>query len=673
MKNLRDRPIRQKITFIIMLISSVVLLLACAALFAIQAYTLKQHSTHELAVIARITAHNSAAAVMFKDEDAAAETLAGLKTMPQIVSARLELMDGQRLAVFGATHDEVQLKSARVTSGFRIQGNRILLAQPVVRDGKREGTLYLLADLHAMSAQLLRLYAGIFALVLAASLLLTFLLSSRFQRFITTPILGLAETAHTIAADKDYAIRANKVCEDEVGRLTDSFNQMLAQIQSQDSALQRAQRELQEQVGVLQREISERKRAEAAHARLTAILEATPDIVISADPNGTAFYLNHAARQVFGLDDKSDISNVRTFDVHPTWARDVIAREGLPTALEEGSWAGETAIINCEGDEVHVSQVLIAHRALHGGLEFFSTILRDMTEWREAEEALRQSQQKLLETSRLAGMAEVATGVLHNVGNVLNSVNVSAGLVVEKLRRSKAPKLAKAAALLTEHNGNIGEYLTKDPNGQKLPGYLLKLGEFFVAENAELLEEIDQLGRNIEHIKEVVAMQQSYAKVSGVFENLPAERLVEDAIAMNIGAFERHGVKVERKFSPVPLVRVDRHKVLQILINLIRNAKYALDEVERTDKTITISIFAVNKRAVRIVVADNGIGIAPENLKRVFAHGFTTREEGHGFGLHSGANAAHSMGGSLSVASAGPGRGATFTLELPITSTTPNA
>jgi two-component system NtrC family sensor kinase len=244
---------------------------------------------------------------------------------------------------------------------------------------------------------------------------------------------------------------------------------------------------------------------------------------------------------------------------------------------------------------------------------------------------------------------------------------------VEKLRRSKAPKLAKAAALLTQHNGNIGDYLTNDPNGQKLPGYLAKLGEFFVAENTELLEEVDQLGRNIEHIKEVVAMQQSYAKVSGVFENLPAHRLVEDAIAMNIGAFERHGVKVEQKFSPVPLVRVDRHKVLQVLINLIRNAKYALDEVQRTDKTITISIFAVNERAVHIVVADNGIGISPENLTRIFAHGFTTREEGHGFGLHSGALAARSMGGSLSVASAGTGKGATFTLELPVASSTPNA
>jgi two-component system, NtrC family, sensor kinase len=170
-----------------------------------------------------------------------------------------------------------------------------------------------------------------------------------------------------------------------------------------------------------------------------------------------------------------------------------------------------------------------------------------------------------------------------------------------------------------------------------------------------------------------VAMQQSYAKVSGVFENLPAHRLVEDAIAMNIGAFERHGVVVDRQFSPVPLVRVDRHKVLQILINLLRNAKYALDESKRTDKRITISVSAANERSVHIIVADNGVGISPENLTRIFAHGFTTREEGHGFGLHSGALAARAMGGSLSVASAGTGCGATFTLELPIASSVPNS
>lgn len=671
MYSLHDRPIRQKIMLVIMLISGAVLLIAFAALFYFQAYTLRQQLAHELAVVGEITAHNCSDAVMFKDEAAAAEILSGLKTMPQIVGARLALTNGQRLAFFGAARDEAEITSVRANGAFQINGNRIILAQPVLLNGKREGTLFLLADLHAMTSQLLRLFGGIFSLVLVASLLFAFVLSSQFQRFITNPILQLAGTARTVADHKDYSVRAVKVCEDELGVLTDAFNQMLAQIQAQDSALQGAQTKLQEQINALQREIGERERAEAAHARLTAILEATPDIVMIADPNGTAFYLNHAGREVLGFGDGKELSESRTLDFHPAWARKIISEDALPTALAEGSWAGETAILNRSGEEVHVSQVLIAHKNADGGVEYLSSVLRDMTDRREAEEALHESQQKLLETSRLAGMAEVATGVLHNVGNVLNSVNVSASLVIEKLRRSKAPKLAQAAALLTRQNGSLGDYLTNDPNGQKLPGYLARLGEFFIAENAELLDEADQLGRNIEHIKEVVAMQQSYAKVSGVFENLPPQSLVDDAIAMNLSAFERHGVALERSFSAVPLVRVDRHKVLQILINLLRNAKYALDDSTQTDKRITVSVFSPDEQRAHIVVADNGIGISPENLTRVFAHGFTTREEGHGFGLHSGALAAREMGGSLSVASAGLGHGASFTLGLPLATPPP--
>jgi PAS domain S-box-containing protein len=430
--------------------------------------------------------------------------------------------------------------------------------------------------------------------------------------------------------------------------------------------LESAQRELREQLAALQRENSERERAEAAQTRLTAILEATPDIVGSADPDGLLFYMNRAGRETLGVKSDAELKKKQFLDFHPDWAAEKIRTEAMPAAIENGSWSGETAIINGIGQEINVSQVLIAHRDSGGQLLYFSTIVRDMTERRRADEALRDSQQRLLETSRLAGMAEVATGVLHNVGNVLNSVNVSAGLVAEKLRRSKAPNVGKAAALLAERNGDLANYLTNDENGRKLPGYLTSLGTFLVAENNELLSEVEQLTRNIEHIKEVVAMQQSYAKVSGVLEDLPVERLVEDAIAMNIGAFERHGVVVQKRFSEVPPVRVDRHKVLQILINLIRNAKYALDEVQRIDKRITIFISPGEKNLVRVVVADNGVGIPADNLDRIFSHGFTTRANGHGFGLHSGALAAQSLGGSLSAASLGVNRGATFTLQLPI-------
>ena len=276
MPSLRDLPIRRKITLMIMLISGVVLLSAFAALFYFQAYTLRQQSAHELAAVGEVTAHNCASAVMFKDEDAAAQILTGLKTMPQIVSARLELMDRQALAFFGAARDEIDMRSAQSETGFQIDGNRILAPNPFCSTAsakERSISWPTCTRRHRNSSGFM---AASFRLVLAASLLFAFALSSQFQHFITEPILSLAGTARTIADHKDYSVRAPKVCGDELGVLTDAFNQMLAQIQSQDSALHFAQEKLQEQVNALQHEIRERERAEAAHARLTAILGSNP-------------------------------------------------------------------------------------------------------------------------------------------------------------------------------------------------------------------------------------------------------------------------------------------------------------------------------------------------------------------------------------------------------------
>ena len=296
-----------------------------------------------------------------------------------------------------------------------------------------------------------------------------------------------------------------------------------------------------------------------------------------------------------------------------------------------------------------------------------------LTSRARVERELAESNGRLVETSRHAGMAEVATGVLHNVGNVLNSVNVSASLVQDRFRQSKIASLVKTAALLREHEADLGPYLTTDPKGQRLPGFLLKLADHLAAEQQEILGELASLTKNIEHIKEIVAMQQTYARVSGVNEHLPPETLVEDAIRINESALTRHRVQLARQFEPVPDVVVDKHKVLQILINLIRNAKYAIDAGPNPDKALTLRIRQSAPDRVQIQVQDSGVGIPPENLTRIFGHGFTTKKDGHGFGLHSGANAAREMGGSLSAHSDGPGQGATFTLELPVAPIRPQA
>lgn len=160
-------------------------------------------------------------------------------------------------------------------------------------------------------------------------------------------------------------------------------------------------------------------------------------------------------------------------------------------------------------------------------------------------------------------------------------------------------------------------------------------------------------------------MQQAYATMVGVIEPLDAVELMEDSLRMNAGALVRHAVGVTRDFQPVPRVMAEKAKVLQILVNLIRNAKYAADEGGRDDKMVTLRILPTPAGRVQLIVQDNGVGIPAENLTRIFAHGFTTRANGHGFGLHSSANAAKEMKGTLTVHSDGPGHGATFTLELP--------
>ena len=290
----------------------------------------------------------------------------------------------------------------------------------------------------------------------------------------------------------------------------------------------------------------------------------------------------------------------------------------------------------------------------------------EITERKRAEQELKELTTQMIEVSRHAGMAEVATGVLHNVGNVLNSVNVSTTILNEKLQQSRLSHLTKAVGLLREHEGTLPGFLTNDPKGQQLPQFLARLTDHLVEENKVLLQETNALNQNVQHIRQIVSTQQSFACVFGVMEQLGAERLMEEAIQLNTAAFDRHGIKLVRQYSSVPPILVDRHKVLQILINLLRNAKQALREVDRADKQVTLSIVAGANQCVQMAVTDNGSGVGPESLTKIFQHGFTTKKDGHGFGLHSGALAAKEMNGNLTVHSDGLGQGATFTLELPV-------
>ena len=279
---------------------------------------------------------------------------------------------------------------------------------------------------------------------------------------------------------------------------------------------------------------------------------------------------------------------------------------------------------------------------------------------------LREAQAELVTTARRAGMAEIATNVLHNVGNVLNSVNVSARLLYEKVHASKGQGVIRVAELMKEHSDDLGAFISSDPKGRALPGYLGKLAEALAAEQRSMIDELVQLTKSIDHIKEIVATQQSYAGNSSVLEPGSLRELIEDVVRICDVSLARHHVTLIKELADIPMMSLDKHKVLQILINLINNAKQALDSVADRPSRITLRLKATDDKHVRIEVEDNGEGISRDNLTRVFEHGFTTRADGHGFGLHSCILAAHEMGGELTVESAGPGKGALFTLELPL-------
>lgn len=284
-------------------------------------------------------------------------------------------------------------------------------------------------------------------------------------------------------------------------------------------------------------------------------------------------------------------------------------------------------------------------------------------------ERIEQSRADLVKAARAAGMSEIATGVLHNVGNVLNSVNVSANLVAERVRGSASQDLAKVVAVLEPHADDLPGFFARDPKARALLPLLRSIAEETEAERKRVQQEVDVLREGVEHVKELVQAQQGYAGRSGVMEVVSISDQVDAALSFTGQALQgRVEIEVVREYDPLPGCRIDRHRLMEILVNLIQNARQATQEAGVAPR-IVLRVRDLGAGNVRIEVQDNGVGIPADNLARVFTHGFTTKKTGHGFGLHSSANAAREMGGNLTVRSDGPGHGATFALDIKVNQT----
>ena len=397
-----------------------------------------------------------------------------------------------------------------------------------------------------------------------------------------------------------------------------------------------------------------------------SVLQSQQDIVFVVDLKGMILQISDVTERLLGYEKGEFIGKSAAMMFPPDRLLEMMKLGPLKCIRGEIVTPVELILQARSGEQIPVQFTGSPVRDVNDKIIAAIGVGRDLRDQKKAEKEREKMQKELIDISRRAGMAEVATGVLHNVGNVLNSVNVSATLIRDKVRNSKSVGLTKATSLMDEHRDDLASFFTEDEKGKKLFEYLEKLAVALADEKNLVISEVNELTKNIDHIKEIVSLQQSHAKMIGVVETLSLFELVDDALKFNEASMKRHGIEIVKEYGEVEQhLTTEKQKVLQILVNLLSNAKRALDDCPEAQKCITLRVMSNGDEGAIMEVGDNGMGISNENLKKIFAHGFTTKKDGHGFGLHSSALSAKELGGTLTAHSDGPGHGATFRLELP--------
>jgi len=398
LRTFRDVSIKHKLTLIIMLTSSVALLLAGAAFGTYELIMFRRAMTSHLLTLAEIIGANSTAALAFNDQSAARETLTALSAEPHIVSTTIYARDGRAFAkYFRADMSQDLSPPTPQEDGYHFGQDHLVLFRRIMLDGEQVGTVYIQSDLQELRARL-QLYVGIVVAVMLASSCVAFVLSSKLQGVISQPIMHLAQTARVVSVEKNYAVRAVKQSQDELGLLIDGFNDMLHQIQERDAALQQAHDELekrvQERTQELQQEIAERQRAEKAlresEMRFRSVAQSANDAIIAADSNGNIVFWNKGAQTIFGYAEAEVLDKPLTLLMPPRY-RDTHRR-----GLERMRTTGEAHIIGQtvalqglrkDGSEFPFELSLATWQTEEG--TFYSGILRDITERKRAEDEIR--------------------------------------------------------------------------------------------------------------------------------------------------------------------------------------------------------------------------------------------------------------------------------------------
>jgi len=399
--------------------------------------------------------------------------------------------------------------------------------------------------------------------------------------------------------------------------------------------------------------------------KLTSVLESTEDAILSLDARHRLIHINTSARELIGRRTVAPmVTGIELTEILPAlggprW------RAHLDEARDHGSVRVEVVWSTPEGEHDRELELVIT-RTGSSHCDGYTIYARDVTDRKAHERRIASMHRQLVDLSRRAGMADVATNVLHNAGNVLTSMVLSCERLSSGMSGSMASDLGRALSLLPSRPENIGKFLCEDPKGVNVVPYLRELGDAMVQQGLRNQEDLKGLELGLEHMSQVIWAQQDLARAHAPLETLAVAELVETAVQVTRVKMTE-SIDFVMEYAEPDLVLVsDRHKVVLILANLLSNARHAVMQVEKPQVRIRVSR---RDEFLRFEVIDNGVGIPPYQISNIFQRGFTTKSDGHGFGLHSAANDASQLGGRLRVHSDGVGRGSTFVLKIPATAT----
>jgi PAS domain S-box-containing protein len=572
----KSTSIQRKLMKVIMLTSGAVLLLTCTAYFAYEVFTFRQVMLQQLTILGEITAANSTAALAFENRDDANEILAALKADRHIVAAGLYDKKGNLFSKYPQDLPDNAFPTAPSLESFHFENSYLSGFKPVTQGSKYLGALYLKSDMGAMSERL-RLYGGIAILVIVLSSLLAYLLSRRLQKRISKPILTLTKTVKAISERGDYSVRVIKLGEDELGVLTDAFNQMLAQIEEQNL------------------ELSE------SSARVNTVLNSALSAVILMDAAGLITYWNERSEKMFGWTREEAIGRPLAETIIPESFREG-HRKGLTHFLNTGEGPAinrliEMSALRKNGNEFPIELSINALKT--GKVLAFCGFITDITERKHAEAEIHSFSQNLEQ------MVKERTNELETANKELEAFSYS---VSHDLR---AP-LRSIHGFITIFHEDYGDKF--DEEAKRLMSIIVnsskKMGQLI-----DDLLDFSKLGRR-ELTRTNVNMN---SLVAGIWDG---ETRLKD----------RNNLKLI--MSTLPNANVDSITITQVWTNLISNAiKYSRN---REYPIVEIGHFDKEGETV-YYIRDNGSGFDMkyyDKLFGVFQRLHSSKEfEGTGVGL----------------------------------------